>query len=453
MTDDSGMVRQVKKEKHWGRVLALVGALLLVSWSPGCAPSPTIFELPPLNPDQYKGPHVTAADPLPGRQGVPIDYPVRVTISEEVRASSVPGAVTVHSETLGPLPHVVTLKGDGRTLAIRAAWPPDDAILISIDAKLVNHAGFPLIDQDPSQRPAYTPYRLTFLTGRGKLSEPPRVLSVDPLPGEQEISPFVEPVIRFSKRMGDERLTLLFEGPDGPVGWDYRWERDHTALRILSQEELAWGAYYQLTLLDLADEWRQPLGTPRPPDLAFFTRKLNGTIVINEVVTSPQRDWNDSSGGNGIAFDPIPGTGAVTSTDEFIELYNGSAYALDLRGWSLEMNDGTDEIHFFGGGSTVVEYFSRESSHVGNFESGSYLVVGNPPGNLRNTVHIILRDAHGVERDSVTIGTHGVPDGRSTGTHDEAVARIPNGHDSGIPADDWQKVPATPGARNMQAPE
>ena len=50
-------------------------------------------------------------------------------------------------------------------------------------------------------------------------------------------------------------------------------------------------------------------------------------LGITEVVTDPQADHSESAGGNGVAFDHLPGNGSITSSDEFIELYweGGSA--------------------------------------------------------------------------------------------------------------------------------
>ena len=57
---------------------------------------------------------------------------------------------------------------------------------------------------------------------------------------------------------------------------------------------------------------------------------LHAQIVINEIVTDPQQDWNDSEGGDGIPFNNVPGNGTITPTDEWIELLNTGSEAVDL---------------------------------------------------------------------------------------------------------------------------
>lgn len=52
-------------------------------------------------------------------------------------------------------------------------------------------------------------------------------------------------------------------------------------------------------------------------------------VEINELVPSPFHDWNDSDG-IGSAFDARPGAGAVTDSDEWIELVNRSDAPIDL---------------------------------------------------------------------------------------------------------------------------
>ena len=46
----------------------------------------------------------------------------------------------------------------------------------------------------------------------------------------------------------------------------------------------------------------------------------SGGVCINEVVTTPQEDWNDSAGGNEIPFDSVPGNGTINDADQWLEL-------------------------------------------------------------------------------------------------------------------------------------
>lgn len=68
-------------------------------------------------------------------------------------------------------------------------------------------------------------------------------------------------------------------------------------------------------------------------------------IVINEIVTTPLHDWGDSNEA-GLPFDPLPGDGSVSDTDEWIELVNRSDRRIDLTQVDvrLEAMDGTPAV-------------------------------------------------------------------------------------------------------------
>lgn len=124
-------------------------------------------------------------------------------------------------------------------------------------------------------------------------------------------------------------------------------------------------------------------------------------VHFTEIVTDPQRDWNDSAGGNGVPFDIFYGNGTVGSTDEWIEIKNGSTAPVDISGWRIEMNDGTDETEFFSEPyATLV--FSAGGSAV-NFNADEFVVIGNPRGDLKNAIALRLVDENESLADSVDI--------------------------------------------------
>lgn len=116
-------------------------------------------------------------------------------------------------------------------------------------------------------------------------------------------------------------------------------------------------------------------------------------LLVTEIVTDPQQDHGESSPGNGVAFDGIPGAGTVGSTDEYIEIYNGTGDAIDLTGWNVTMTDGTDVVESLGDAGWS-KYFSAGGS-VGSFLSGEVLVLGNPTGDMKNTIEVELTDQSG----------------------------------------------------------
>ncbi len=182
-------------------------------------------------------------------------------------------------------------------------------------------------------------------------------------------------------------------------------------------------------------------------------------VLINEVVTDPQRDWNESSGGDGTLFNDVPGSGTIDSGDEWIELYNASSSTVNLSGWSLHLLDATPDVLNLGApGGTILRYSAGSSPTA--FLAGGYLVIGNPPGAMANQVYLELRDPFGAVADDVEIGDDpegdgpgdGAPgpgqDGDATGIADESVARVPSGTDTDDDVADFTRGEATIGKMN-----
>jgi len=187
-------------------------------------------------------------------------------------------------------------------------------------------------------------------------------------------------------------------------------------------------------------------------------------LLINEIVADPQQDWSDNTGGDGLAFNNIPGNGSITDTDEWIELYNSGSTAINLQsgaGWTLTLTDSaTVAINFLSDPGTSVFVFSNGGT-LANFQSGEYLVIGNPPDALNNDVHLALRNSTGALIDDVEIGDNpegdatgdGAPDGGASNGNaasltDESVARSPNAADTDNDVADFEKQAATIGAPN-----
>ena len=209
-----------------------------------------------------------------------------------------------------------------------------------------------------------------------------------------------------------------------------------------------------------------PTSTPTPTNTHTLTPSSTLApefIVINEVVTDPQQDWSDSSGGNGVGFDAFPGAGAIGDTDEWIELRNTGSAAVNLQtgsGWTLTIADsGTDVLNFRTPGSAVF-VFSNGGS-LTNFKPGEYLVIGNPPGAMNNDVYLSLHSPSGALLDDVEIGNDpesdgngdGAPDGGTSngnagGITDEAVARVPDSVDTADDVADFARQQATIGDIN-----
>lgn len=412
-----------------------------------CCWAPEEYEVPQTNVAAYLGPTVIATDPEPNRFGIPLDYPIRITFSEMINRDTVFGAISVRGNT-GAVPIEITTAPDERTLRILGRWPKSERLEVTLTAALRSRRDIALRDADPNDSQPATPVRLSFMTGTAFMADAPTVVSTDPPVNVGDASPRIEPVLRFSKRMAPSPTTTAWGGFGGSwVAHQLRWEDDMTALRLIPEAPLRFGSAYLIELRGASDAWGNAIQTPFV--LRFATQEAEGHVVINEIVTAPRQDWNDSAGGNGMAFDPVPGNGSVTTSDEYIEIFNGSFKTLDLTGWTLEQIDTTPQTHTLGTGSSVTERFSKATSSLQRFEPGCYLVIGNPVGDNADTITLVLRDSRGFEVDRVTLGVPGgAPPGASTAVTDEAVIRLPNGRDTDIDAADWYRGPASPLAAN-----
>jgi hypothetical protein len=153
--------------------------------------------------------------------------------------------------------------------------------------------------------------------------------------------------------------------------------------------------------------------------LAAAPRAGADSILITEVVTDPQGDHSENAGGNGVPFDLVPGTGTVSSVDEFVELFNAGAEPADLTGFTLDFLDTTPSRYTFGStGGTGTLLFTSGSS-LAHLLPGGFVLLGNPPGALNNDLDLELRDPLGALCDRLA-----AVDGNAASGLDEAVARL-----------------------------
>lgn len=158
--------------------------------------------------------------------------------------------------------------------------------------------------------------------------------------------------------------------------------------------------------------------------LIFFAT-LSSAIVINEFTTDPQTDWDDN--------------GNVTAAEEWIEIYNDGATAIDLANWTIVMNDGSQ----------------ANETLIGSLAAGQYKTILNPTGSLNLNGQILLLNPSGNVIDSVSYGDwndtnieDNAPDGNAISQFDECLSRIPNAIDTNNDADDFEKTRCTFGTAN-----
>jgi len=146
----------------------------------------------------------------------------------------------------------------------------------------------------------------------------------------------------------------------------------------------------------------------------FVTQKAGGHVLINEVVTDPSAIGMIRAAATPIYSTRSSALGSITTSDEWVELYNGGPLSVDLAGWTLAMNDGSNQSHGIGTSAYVTERFSSPTSSLHRFEPGTYLVVGNPVGDMLNEVTLSLQNGSGLEIDQVQLGGGAGPSGYTT---------------------------------------
>jgi len=160
-----------------------------------------------------------------------------------------------------------------------------------------------------------------------------------------------------------------------------------------------------------------------------FVKVVSAGVVINEFVVDPQTDWNNSS--------------SITSSDEWIELYNNESIPININGWNLSLIDSTNETELLNGMISAQGYF----------------IMLNPTGQQNNNGRIILYNELGSEVDSVTYGnwddgniSDNAPDGNANDASDECLVRFPNGFDSNEDSNDFIKTVCTFNVSNGGGP-
>lgn len=146
----------------------------------------------------------------------------------------------------------------------------------------------------------------------------------------------------------------LFEGPAVPIR--------QMALQLKKAVTSGVGYRYRFVACDLSDNCGAPVEIPfQVPEIiqARFT----------ELVTTPLRDWGDSLP-RGQPFDPFPGLGSVTDTDEWVEIVHLAPRPVRIQGSGLRIDalDRSPSVTFvegaaglyFGGGGSLQEWLPNE---------------------------------------------------------------------------------------------
>lgn len=291
-----------------------------------------------------------------------------------------------------------------------------------------------LIEPAPPWTPLTLTYKgqrvLSFTTGADLRGDPIRIVALQP----HLRSPIPPPMgieFRFSQRL-DPRIEVALEVTCNAEPQPYRFFLRH--LGALGRIEPLY-------------EWPQPAtceirfaGFSLPPTgpipflispISFTVLPPRGRVRISEIVVDPQSDWSDE---NGIPFDAVPGPGTPSSNDEYIEIVNASPEVVDLRGYRLDMLDGTDEVLVLDETTTRAKIrVIPEGSTIASLPPCGVVVIGDPPGQMNNEIFVRLVDPENNVVDFIHLtgssSLNGLPQvyynprggGNSNSPEDEAV--------------------------------
>ena len=209
---------------------------------------------------------------------------------------------------------------------------------------------------------------------------------------------------------------------------DLRWHWVRGGARARIEPRSLWPeGPCTVTVAALTPQDGGPAGdlTIGPFDVATIRRRVR----LSEVVVDPRLDWSDD---DGTPFDAVPGEGSVSTSDEFVELVNAAGSPVDLRGWRLDMLDGTDEVVVFGDSGSTPIRVTPPWADIAALPPCGVVVIGNPPGQLNNEIVLRLVRPDGALEDRMHLSGSaafaGLPGtlaqtggGKSSSAADEAV--------------------------------
>lgn len=409
---------------------------------------------------------VTSSYPQDGDMNVSVETQMFINFSKQVNPSTITNSsvfVAPAQEPGNRLPASIHLNPGNISLTMKttANLNEDTDYVLTVTTDVTDLAGNSL-DQEPGL--PLDPFWVIFRTG-STYSSAVKMYDIYPAPGESGVSVHTGIVVRLTAPIDPRTVTstsFRVDGYAGEVPGKMSFKSGNTILAFHPDEKLFAEERYTVML-------SQDIKTPGGHSLnineaqhygrssTFTTKK--GNVVINELVLHPHQNWNDQETGDGIPFNAIPGTGMVTTTDRWIELFNASDQVLDLTGWFLNMKESGSEPYIIGSGK-ATEIINPSPATLSNFLPEAYLVIGNPPFISDSTDAISLHDASGALVDRIEMGTirwsaalsdtgtAGVFSALTGSSANEAMARVPNGACSGDASVDFIRQPATIGCDN-----
>jgi hypothetical protein len=403
--------------------------------------------------------YVTSSYPEDGATDISVATQIFLNFSKEVNSAT----ITSQSVYLSPehnmderIPVTISLNPGNISITMQPMTFLDDNAdyVITVTTNVTDLAGNSL-NQDPGL--PLNPFVAYFRTGPAAASAA-RILSVWPEPGEQSISPYSGFSVRFTEPVDSDTVnesSFIVSGPEGRLKGHFLYADNNTIVKFQPWNPMYSETVYTLSLnSDVRNTFGNSLVAAGWSNNDFQFETGEGRLLINEIVMNPVHDWSNTEGGDGIAFSAVSGTGEISLTDQWVELFNASNRTLDLTEWRLEIDNGdVKAVHVIGSGDGV-ENVTTSTDDIRHFSPGAYLVVGNLPVTIGDQSVLVLRDVSGDKTDQVAIETLRMADlhrpipGSYTTKASEAFARVPNGVCTGNNGVDFTRQSATIGYSN-----
>ncbi len=173
-----------------------------------------------------------------------------------------------------------------------------------------------------------------------------------------------------------------------------------------SADGAGWGTFTGYFNLGHDAEGNAIRGSPRGPNSVTFPQPtatwIPGALVINEVLPRPHYDWE--------------GSGGVTVSDEFIELYNRGPSGVFLKGWWLDDVEGAGSRPHdlpavtLPAGERIV--FFRSKIHISLNDGGDTVRLLAPDGRVVDQISYLRVRAYNLSYGRLPDGSNHMASGR-----------------------------------------
>ncbi|MBS2025423.1 MAG: Ig-like domain-containing protein [Deltaproteobacteria bacterium] len=326
--------------------------------------------------------------PADGDSGVPLNDPIIARFSEAIAPSTI--NASTFAVTVGGVATSGTYAFNGPNVVFTPAapWAASSTVSVALSTGI----------QDASGNPLAAGQTIGFTTGTDSDTTSPTVSAVLPQTDATGVSTRPTIQLTFSEAMSPLTLTNANISLTDPTGAAVLGDLTYTlhSVSFVPRSALTYGTRYTL---NVNTQVKDAAGNPfAAPYASAFTIGGIPDVKINEIAPAPSSGPTGDTNGDEVTS---------SSDDEFVEILNNTATAVDLSGWVLRTGSSvatvSDRMTFpvgttlpangyaviFGGG-TPASFGSalvfKANSSLSLTNSGGAVVLQAQPGQLADSV-------------------------------------------------------------------